>query len=141
MSQADGSVRVVRSITSRSQDASGNPSYNVLDSSKGVVPDYVSDEVEAVFSGEEYRNRNIDVGDSEGNPLTEDGITAQMAEDEIHRILKGIEEDGHIENVDLHRSALKVQIADSPDGRFLGTIPVDVVEGFHQFSIGVRQVG
>ncbi|GAG09333.1 unnamed protein product, partial [marine sediment metagenome] len=74
-SQADGTVKIVRSITSRSQDAAGNPSYNVLDTSKVTVPDGLADEIQAEFAGERWRNRNIDVGDSDGAPVSENGVT------------------------------------------------------------------
>lgn len=137
----DGTVKICRAITTRSQDASSNPSYSVLDVSKVTVPDYVADDIAAVFGGEQYANRNIDVGDDEGNPLFEAGVTARMVEDVIYGRLKNHEANGYVENVDANRSALKVQIAESPAGRFIASVPVDVVEGHHQTDVDVRQVG
>ena len=64
-----------------------------------------------------------------------------MVEDTIYEILKAHEEAGNVEKVDEHRSNLKVQIASVPDGRFISTIPDDVVEGFHQLDADVRQIG
>lgn len=140
-SQADGSVKICRSITTRSQDSASNPSYNVLDSSKVIVPDGVADDIQAEFAGEKWRNRTIDVGDEDGAPVSEDGVTTTMIDDEIYGILRDHEEAGNTENVDANRLALKTEIAANPDGRFIASVPVDVVEGFHQLDVDVRQIG
>ncbi|MEQ8721039.1 MAG: phage tail sheath subtilisin-like domain-containing protein [Sandaracinaceae bacterium] len=137
---AQGEVRIVRSITTRSQDAAGNPSYAVLDSHKVTVPDFIADDLAvgyvAEFSG---FKASPDVDDPQELP---DGVlTPSVVKDWITARLVAHEEAALIVGVEARASELSVELLDSPAGCFAASIPIDVIEWANMFSGDLRQVG
>ncbi len=134
----NGTVTIGRSVTTRSQDAAGNPSYSVLDTSKVVVPDFVGDDVSADWVAQ-YPNFKAAPDNANGDPIPEGVLTPSMARTWLYGRLKAHEAAGRIVDVDANIDFLKVELASG--GRFLATIPVDVIEGAHQLAADVRQIG
>jgi phage tail sheath gpL-like len=138
-------ARVLRFITSKSLDASAQPDYRVLDASKVAVPDFLADELQ-VFLADRFPNANIGP-DVEGQVPPPGVVTPSMAEDAIFERLLAFDvsnptaEKRLIENVSARRSEIVVEIATSPAGRFNFVAPVDVVEGAHQWTGDLRQIG
>ncbi len=137
---AGGDVYLVRSITSRCTDAAGNADYSVLDTSKVTVPDFIADDIEVKFAGE-FANFKLAPDDPEGAP--DPGVvTPKMVRDWLYGLLTTYQDrDQLVVRVTELEPNLVVEMATAPAGRINASIPVDVIEGFHQFAASVRQVG
>lgn len=143
---AGGTLRVLRSVTTKTLDASGQPDYRVLDTSKQAVPDYIADDLE-VFLADRFPNAIIGDDPAEGAPVPAGVVTPSVARDAIYGRIKTFEVSNPtaelrlIERVDQYLDQLVVERAATPAGRFNAAIPLDVVEGLHQITGDVRQVG
>lgn len=136
-----GNCYVCRSITSRSQDTSGNPDYRVYDTAKVTVSDHVADRVESWWAGFVQLNGKAAPDDPDGEPPPPGVCTPATVKDGIYgEVLKPMEPQ-MVVNVDENLPNLVVELADAPDGRFLALIPSDVVEGAYQLAAAVQQVG
>ncbi|MCC7542356.1 MAG: hypothetical protein IT379_39425 [Deltaproteobacteria bacterium] len=142
-----GEQLLTRSITTRSQDAAANPSYSVLDTTKVTVPDFVADDF-AVGVPAEFGAHGTTPGfkagadDPDGDPPPDGVVTPLMLKDWMYARLLGHEAAGLLEpgSVELRKSEIVVELAPAPAGRFNCSVPLDVIEGAHQFAIDVRQV-
>lgn len=137
-------VSIVRSITNYSTDSSSNPDYSVLDVSKVEVPDLIADTLEANFLSE-FAGFKLD-NDPVGSEQPEPGVaTPRTIKAWIFGILKDYAAGGsqplQLQNVDEFEELIVVELDVNADGRANAAIPIDVVEGFHQFAADVRQAG
>lgn len=134
----NGIHRIVRAVTSKSQDASGNPDYAVLDVAKVNVPDGIADDIDLGWNQFEGFKAGPDQDPPQplSNVLTPNGV-----KDFIGEVLFAAEAAGQIENATQSFEETIVILASSPAGRFEATIPVDVIEGAHQLTGDVRQIG
>lgn len=144
---ASGENLLARSITTRSQDSSGNPSYSVLDTTKVTVPDFIADDY-AVGIPAEFGAHGTTPGfkagqdDPDGDPPPDGVVTPKMLKDWVYNRNLEHEEAGLLEpgSVEARKDQIVVELASSPAGRFNIASPLDVIEGAHQFAIDVRQV-
>lgn len=134
-----GEVFIVRPITNYHQDASNNPDYGVLDLSKVAVSDFLADDIE-VFFASEFAGYLIAPDDPEGDAPPPGVLTPSMGRDAIYARLK-LYENTLITDVDASAPNILVEIAASPAGRLNGSIPINVIEQFHQGAFQLRQVG
>ena len=136
--QQSGVQTIVRSITTKSQDGTANPDYGVLDTTKVVVPDFIADTIDAQWGPLFAGTKATEVEDPPPPPGT---INPPIVRDFLYQVMKQAEADGLVENVDARADELVVELADVPAGRFNAVVPTDVIEGTHQLSADVRQVG
>ena len=136
-----GNVTITRSITSRSRDAAGNANYNVLDTSKVTVPDFMADDITVGFAAE-FSQFKLAPDDEDGEPPPAGAAiaTPSTIRDWIEARLVGYQETGLIVNVAANLPSLVVEIG-ATSGRVNASIPADVIEGLHQFAGDVRQIG
>lgn len=139
---AGGSMAIVRSVTTRTKDANGGADYRVLDTSKVTVADYVCDTIEVGFA-DRFQGYKLKPDPAEGAPPVPPKVcTPSIARDYVYAELLRLENDeGVLEQVEARKAEVIVEIAAAPAGRLLGSLPVDVIEGLHQFTPEVRQVG
>ena len=137
-----GKVAICRSITTKSQDALGNPDYRTIDTASVVVPDYIADDIAATWSGfVSTAGAKLGENPAEGKAPPAGVVTPKMARDFLYGRLKAAEESALVENVDARLAELTVSINQVASGRLDASIPVDVVKLLHQFGADVRQVG
>lgn len=136
-----GRAYIHRSITSRSQDTSGNPNYAVLDTAKVTVSDFLADQLEIWWAGFVQTNPKIAPDDPDGDPPPPGVATPTTIKDGIYAELKALEAAGMLTSVDEQLPNLVVELAGSPDGRVNALIPADVIEGAYQLAAAVQQVG
>lgn len=142
----DGTVAVSRAITNRSRDSAGNPDYTVLDLPKSAVPDYIADDLELQFvteftSGGGGLKLGADQAeDAEPTEPQDNVVTPAQIRDWVIQRLKQHEKDALIVNVDARLPELSIAADANVNGRVGGAVPVDVIEGFHQLALQVRQV-
>lgn len=136
-----GTVGILRSITTKSQDSAGRPDYRVLDTSKVTVADEFADQVELYFS--DFTNWNADNDPADGSAPPPETMTPALAKQGIINVSLDMERAGNfaagktMELVD----QIQVELSTVSAGRFNCIVPFDVVEGFHQTSASLRQVG
>lgn len=137
----DGRVVIARSITTKSQDSGGRPDYRVLDTTKVVVSDELAARITLQFADKTDWNADNDPPD--GVPLAPETMTPSLMKQELLSVIQGMEDDGHLSKGSALRFADQVQVDLSAvsQGRFNAVVPFDVVEGFHQTSVQIRQVG
>lgn len=136
----DGTVRILKSITSKFQDASGNPDYRVHDTHKVAVCDTFANDLEVRVNDTHAKNRaGAEADYPDGVP---EGITTEeLLKDTVVTLQREYQSPlGRLQNVE---ALIANTIIDPPTegGRFNGSIPLDVIELFHQGAFDVRQVG
>lgn len=140
------SLRIMRSVTSKSLDASTQPDYRVLDTSKVAVPDFIADDL-AVFIADRFPNALIAPDDPNGEPPAAGTVTPAMMKDALYERLRSYDAGNRqavlalLTGVDDLVDQLVVEIAATPAGRFNVAVPLDVVDGLHQVGVDVRQLG
>lgn len=146
---AGGVVGICRSITTKSLDASVQPDYRVLDTTKVTVCDAFADVLDLGFTDvfqQPGAGFKLAADSSTGDPPPPGVATPASILDwarATYRRYDGTAQ-GSIgqwfENVETYVPLVTCEIAASPAGRVLLSIPVDVIEGLHQGSIDLRQV-
>lgn len=135
-----GASQVVRSVTTRCQDASGNPNFAVLDTSNVTVPDYVADDLATSYPTD-FAGFKVMADPSDGSqPKIPNVTTPNQIRAWIMKHLKTAEQSGIVMNVDAHAGDLAVALDGSTPGRVLADIPTAVMPGLHQFVANVRQL-
>ena len=136
----DGSVGIVRSITTRHQDASSNPDFRVRDSHKVTVAIDFADTVDVGIASR-FGSMKADDNPPQGETPPPGVCVPKMVREYLFSVQGDFEGDGKLQNVDEHAAELAVELSKSPEGRFNIVAPIDVIEHAHQFSVDVRQVG
>ena len=141
----DGSsVSIVRSITNYSTDAQGNPDSSVLDVSKVEVPDFMADTLEADFLST-FAGFKLDEDPTDPTGYEVGVATPKGIKDWIYGHLRDHAAGGPnvllLQRVEEFADQLIVELDAAVDGRANASIPIDVVEGFHQGAFDIRQVG
>lgn len=138
----DGSVYIVRAITTHSRDALTNADYRVLDIAKVAVPDEAADRFETTFA-DRFKSFDASQDAPDGSPPQPGIVTPLLCEDLGFEILKQMESEGLLEagSVEARASEIKYELSTVAAGRFNGVLPTDVIEGAHQFCVEIRQVG
>jgi phage tail sheath gpL-like len=163
-SVGSGEVAIVRSVTTKSQENS-LPDYRVLDTSKVTVPDYIADVLELAFP-DRFPGYKASNDPAEGKQPPPGVVTPSMCNDLIFEVLNAAEGNGtdgmasgaddgedaefqpvivkggllEIGSVARNRRSVITELSQIDKGRFNHSIPVDVIEGYHQSGIDVRQV-
>jgi phage tail sheath gpL-like len=134
--------KIVRSITTRFQDALGGPDYRVLDTAKVAVPDYIADVLASDWVAKGYQNWKARQ-DSTDQKAQDKVLTPIIVKDWILTILYQAQNQRPIvlEGVDDLRDNVVVTLGGVVPGRFDGDVPLNVIEGAHQFDLGVHQIG
>lgn len=131
-----------RSITTRYQDAQGAPDYRTLDTSKVAVVDYIADFLAQDYGvkGFQQMKARADSGDQRPQYKV---LTPQIVKDWILTILYGAQNKDPVmlENVEANAPLLSVELSAVVPGRFVARVPLDVIEGAHQFDITLYQIG
>lgn len=166
-SVGSGEVALVRSITCKSQQ-SGLPDFRVLDTHKVTTSDYMGDVAELAFA-DRYGGFKASDNYPEGEQPPPGVVTPAMCEDLMFEILNaaegngtagmasGADDDAQAEpdfapvvvkggllnagSVRLLRKSVRAELSKIDVGRFNMTMPIDIIEGAHQFGTDVRQVG
>jgi phage tail sheath gpL-like len=137
-------LRIARSVTNYHLDASGNPTVAVLDVSKVEVPDFIADSLESDFAAA-FAGFLLDEDPPAGTAPEPETVTPSSARDLIADRLSfhGAGGGGQLmlQNVPALVEATTVTINANVPGRLDSLVPLDVVEGAHQFGIDVRQIG
>lgn len=137
----NGTVAIVRSVTTHTLDAASHADYRVLDTAKVVVADYVADDLAANWSSfVALSGAKIGPTPTDGSAPPPGVTTPAMARDWIYSRLKNSESLGILENVDAMASQLSVTLSSVSAGRLEAIVPIDVIELLHQLSADVRQV-
>lgn len=143
----NGQMTIGRSITTRSQDASSNPNYAVLDTTKVTVIDFIADDHEiglAAEFGAHDDTPGFKAGDDDpsGEPPPENVLTPEMLRAWLINRDSEHEEAGLLEPGSVARQAAlyKTELSKTVPGRFNYATPYDVIEGAHQFCGDLRQV-
>lgn len=138
----DGSVYIVRSITTKSRDALSNADYRVLDTAKVAVPDEGADRFELAFA-DRFAGFKASQDPEEGDVIPPGVVTPSMGRDLIYEVLSGMEDDGLLElgSVEARKDEILCELSTTSAGRFNAVIPMDVIEGAHQWAADIRQVG
>lgn len=136
-----GEVYVVRAITCKSQDASTNPDYRVLDVHKVMVADEAADRFEVGYA-DRFGGFKADHDSAEGEAPLPGVVTPSMCRDLAYEILTGMEGEALLARGSTEaRKAEIVFTLNTGIGRFDGVVPLDVIELAHQFATEVRQIG
>jgi phage tail sheath gpL-like len=157
-------VAIVRAVTTKSQDNS-LPDYRVLDTNKVTVPDYIADVLELAFP-DRFPDYKASGDPPEGKQPPAGVLTPSMCNDLIFEVLNAAEgngTDGLASGADegedpafvpivvkggllesgsvarLRRSVI-TDLSQIDKGRFNHSIPIDVIEIYHQSGIDLRQV-
>jgi len=138
----DGTVYVVRSITTRSRDQLSNADYRVLDTTKVAVPDEVADRTELLCL-DRFTGFNASQDPPDGQVAPSGVLTPSLYRDALYEVAIGAEEDGLLEvgSVEKNKGQILTELSETAPGRFNGVLPLDVIEGAHQFANDVRQIG
>lgn len=134
--------KIVRSITTRFQDALGGPDYRVLDTAKVAVPDYIADVLASDWVAKGYQNWKARQ-DSTDQKAQDKVLTPIIVKDWILTWLYQAQNQRPIvlEGVDDLRDSVVVTLGTVVPGRFDGDVPLNVIEGAHQFDLGIHQIG
>lgn len=133
-----GNVTITRSVTSFSEDASGNKDFRVLDTHYVDVPDFLADELEQNF-GTAFKGFKLGV-DVEGEMPPPGVATANTVKAWALNLLGAYDND-LIENFDsVTLATSKFTRNEVAKGRIDAEIPVDVIELLHQFAGDIRQI-
>ncbi len=133
---------VWRSITTRFQDANGAPDYRVLDTSKVAVTDYIADFLASDYLAKGFQSMKLRDDSTDSRPIFR-VLTPSIVRKWILGILYEAQNQEPImlENVDKWLDSLIVQISATVPGRIEARVPIDVIEGAHQFDITLMQIG
>lgn len=143
-STTTGEAAIVRLVTNKSQDSASNPDYRVLDVHKVSVPDFVADDLEVGVPAEFVDSPKASDNPPEGQSPAPRVTTPDMVRDFlISRLFRAERELGLLDSgsVEANLGNLHVELSKVAKGRFNASIPLDVVELFHQAAIDVRQIG
>lgn len=136
-----GYASVIRPVTTRTKNASGGVSYAVIDPSKVAVADLVADEVQA-FAAQNYGDKNIttDPATIEEAPSSEYVIWPAAVREDVLAILRRMEGDGLLVNVEAQAANVTVTQASDDNTVLIVRIPVEVIPHFHSLVGAVQQV-
>lgn len=137
-----GYAEVVRPVTTRTVAASGATSYLVIDPSKVRVADEVADRIEA-FAAANYADKNLTTNppDPDQTPSSPYVIWPSAIRDDLLSILRQMEDEGLLQNVNAHADAVAVEINNVDNTVAVASVPVEVIPHFHSFVVSVNQVG
>lgn len=138
----DGSVTIIRSITTRSRDALSNADYRVLDTSKVTVPDEGADRFELTYA-DRFTSFKASQDPPNGGIAPPGVVTPSMCRDVAYEILSQMETEALLESgsVEARKAQIVFELSTAAAGKFNGVLPMDVIEGAHQFATEIRQVG
>jgi len=133
---AGGGAALLASVTTRSQDASGQPNYAVLQTSIVTSIDYCADSIRAAFSVD-FAAFKVQ---ADGTVVRTDRTTTPKdVRSWVKARLKEFEERAILRDVDALDSSLQVIEDSGTPGRLLAEIPAKVVPGLHQLAGNLRQ--
>lgn len=137
-----GYAEVVRPVTTRTVAASGATSYLVIDPSKVRVADEVADRIEA-FAATNYADKNLtsNPSDPDQTPSSPYVIWPSAIRDDILSILREMEAEGLLQNVNAHAADVAVEINNLDNTVAVASVPIEVIPHFHSFVVSVNQVG
>jgi phage tail sheath gpL-like len=137
-----GYAQVVRPVTTRTQALSGATSYLVIDPSKVTVSFEVADRWET-FCAEAYAGKNLapNPTDPDNTPSNEDVIWPDAMREDVLALLRTMEDEGKLVNVNAHADEVVVEASESDATVALVTIPVAVIPHLHSVVNTVNQVG
>lgn len=138
-----GDVIIVRSITTKSQDAAGRPDYRVLDTHKVTVSDEIAERFELRFADRFTGFKASDNPPDDAAPPPR-VCTPAMCTDLAYEILSEAEEsDGLLDlgSVERRKNEIVFELSKIAHGRFNGIVPIDIIEHAHQFAADIRQIG
>jgi len=137
-----GYAEVVRPVTTRTVAASGATSYLVIDPSKVRVADEVADRIEA-FAGANYGDKNLtsNPSDPDATPSSPYVIWPEAIRQDLLSILRQMEDEGLLQNVNAHADAVSVEINNVDNTVAVASVPIEVIPHFHTFVVSVNQVG
>lgn len=138
-----GEVVCVRSITTKSQDGSGNPDYRVLDTHKVSVMDAIAEDWSVAFA-DRFAGFKASQDPADGESPPPNVATPALVKDLAYSRLKFFESElGYLDlgSVDANVDKLVVQLSGSVSGRFDMSAQIDVIELAHQFAADLRQIG
>lgn len=138
----DGSVSIVRSITTRSRDVLGNADYRVLDTCKVSITDECADRIETTY-WDRFRTFNASQDPDDGEASAPGVVTPSMCEDVSFEVVGGMEDEGLLESGSVERLKDQIvwELSTVSAGRFNGVVQLDAVEWANQFCTSVLQVG
>lgn len=142
-STKSGEVVIVRSVTTKSQDASARPDYRVLDTTKVSVADEIADRFELAFA-DRFAGFNASDDPPDGDAPPPEVVTPALCADLAFELLTAAERLDRLlqlGSVERRKAEIMFELSTTSPGRFNGVLPIDVIEGAHQFAIDVRQVG
>lgn len=134
-------ARVVRPITSRFQDLTGNPDYACYNITQVLVPDSIADELQTdgpkAFAGYKL----MDEEDDEDEPLP--GVmTPRLFDDYLYGILRARAGSAQIVRVEkaIQSGLIKSKIhPQNPDRMLVPNVPLQVINWFAQAEINITQ--
>ncbi|MDO9020564.1 MAG: hypothetical protein Q8S73_36915 [Deltaproteobacteria bacterium] len=135
-----GYMRVVRPATTRTTNVAGSTSYRVLDPSKVAVADEVADRLET-FAAVAYATKNLVPEPDPDAKVNGDVIWPSAVREDILSILRTMEGEGLLVNVNALADQVQVEPMIGDDSFLVATVPIDVIEHFHGFLVEVLQQG
>lgn len=138
LSLADGTVSVVRAITTRSLDGA-TPDYRTLDTAEAVVPDAVRDRLKLVWTTEYLAaNPYVKPDPADGEPDPPPGVATPSGWNARTQIeLLAMQEDQWITQVELNAPRAEWNAAGK---RIMQAVPVAVLPLQHAIGVSVQQV-
>jgi phage tail sheath gpL-like len=114
----------------------------VIDPSKVTVSFEVADRWET-FCGEAYAGKNLapNPTDPDNTPSNEDVIWPDAMREDVLALLRTMEDEGKLVNVNAHADEVVVEASESDATVALVTIPVAVIPHLHSVVNTVNQVG
>lgn len=136
-----GYAEVVRPVTTRTLAVSGATSYAVIDPSKVRVADEVARRWGA-FCAEAYADKNLapDPPSIDEAPSADDVVWPSAMREDVLALLRLMEDEGKLVNVNAHADAVAVAIDGSDDTVAIITIPIAVIPHLHSVVSAVQQV-
>lgn len=138
---ADGTTFIVRSITTHSQDASGNPDWRVLDTVNVTVPqrwaDLLSVDIPTTFAGKNIVDDPLDSDDELPPTVT----TPSAVKSHCIGLAQSEEKLGHLQQVETDTALWAFNLAGSTSpGRVNADMQIHPAQWFVQFSANVRSL-
>ena len=137
---ADGTTFVVRSITTHSQDASGNPDWRVLDTVNVTVPQRWADDLSLLIPTEfEGKNLVDDPLDSD-DELPPTVTTPSVVRGFCVGHAQAWEKLGYLQQVEADTALWAFNLAANSNGRVNADMQIHPAQWFVQFSANVRSL-
>lgn len=134
-----GFVEILRSVTMRFKDSSGNPTFDTLDTSIPATLIECADRIETTLR-RKFPNKKLRPNPANlQGPTVPNTVFPYMLEREIFSVLLAMEAEGKLVSVAASRSQVKVEQSTVTSTLVIGQVPASVIPIFNAAAIRLLQ--